>query len=96
MAPDRKLSPRSIQLLTCLVESLGRPIPVSQVLADAFGEPSGRVEATDENRVEQQITKLHKYCGDRFRQHLFSQWFQNGLGLKASFADEYFLFKRTR
>ena len=93
---SRKLSPRSIQLLKCLVEQLGSPIPVGEILIDAFEDSSDIPVATDESRIEQQLSKLHKFCGDQFRQYLFAKWFRNGLGLKDSFADKYFLFSRCR
>jgi hypothetical protein len=93
---SRKLSPRSIQLLKCLVEKLGTPIPVGKILTDAFEDPSSMPIETDEGKIDQQLSKLNQFCGEQFRQYLFAKWFRNGLGLKDSFADKYFLFSRCR
>ena len=48
----------------------------------------------DKNKIDQQLSKLNTFCGGQFREYCFTKWFDKGLGLKTSFADEYFLFER--
>jgi hypothetical protein len=94
--PKRRITWQSVKLLQYLVENLGAPVPLKNVLRDVFDAGSREITDTDQNSIEQQVTKLHKFCGEKFRQHLFGERAKNGLGLKMSFKDKYFLFSRIR
>jgi len=95
-APNRRIAPEAVALLKYLVENIGTPIPVTDVLRDVFHYDTTGITDIEKNRIEQQITKLHLFCGGQFREHLFGERFTKGLGLKTSFADKYFLFSRLR
>ena len=91
-----RISKEAIGLLIYLVEKIETPIPATEVLRDVFDDDTNKVDETQKNKVEQQITKLQKFCDGQFREHLFGNWPKNGLGLKESFANKYFIFKRLR
>ena len=96
---NRRLTPRAVELLKYLVERLGTPIPVEDVMRDVFDDvmsddPESDNSEGDKNKIDQQLSKLNKFCGGQFRKYVFAKWFTKGLGLKNSFADKYFLFER--
>jgi hypothetical protein len=84
---------QAIKLLMYLIQNLGVSVAKEDVLKNVFDDSRTEVYSTDINNMQQQITKLHKYCGGKFRQYLFSDQ-KKGFGLKASFADKYFLFEK--
>ena len=83
---NRRLSPRAVKLLKYLIERLGTPVPVEDIMSD---DPEG-----DKNKIDQQLSKLNTFCGGRFRKYCFAKWFDKGLGLTTAFAEKYFLFER--
>ena len=91
---EQILSPRSIELLRCLVENVGNRKSIDDVLIDVFDDNTSLTKKHDKSKIGQQLTKLHKHSDSQFRKYLFSKWFENGLGLKDSFKDKYFLFSR--
>ena len=53
------------------------------------------VDSSHIDAIEQQFTKLNRFTGGQFRKHLL-RGKDNGYGLRGSFANRYFLFKRLR
>ncbi len=94
--PGKSIGPEAVRLLEYLLEKLGATRPISDVLKDAFLDDTSEITDAEKNKIEQQITKLHQYCGGRFRQYLFKDKFKNGLGLMCSFGGKYCLFSRLR
>jgi len=97
--PRVTLGREAADLLVCLVKGLGNRLAFEQVLKEVWGEePDTEAESRrgQENKVEQQITKLDKFCGGGFRQFLFGEKFAKGLGLREAFSDKYFIFCRLR
>ncbi len=94
ISDDRRIGPKAVELLVYLVEHLGMPVPALDVLRDVFGDDDQPIGERQKDRVEQQLSKLEKFCGDHFREHLFGLWAEKGLGLKSAFADKYFFFSR--
>ncbi len=88
-----KLGTEATKIFLRLVESLGTHVPVTEFLGERY-DTSSDAGNTDKNKIEQQLTKLHQFSNGQFRGFLFRNWFRNGLGLKESFADKYFLFSR--
>ncbi|TKJ38334.1 MAG: hypothetical protein CEE38_06135 [Planctomycetes bacterium B3_Pla] len=91
---NRRLTPRAVKLLKYLIERLGTPAPVEDVMKDVFDDVMSDNTEGDKNKIDQQLSKLNAFCGGQFREYCFTKWFDKGLGLKTSFADEYFLFER--
>ncbi len=93
----RKITHQTVSLLKYLVMRIDTRIPAKDVLNDLFGgNVTGTLNDYQKNLIEQHISKLHTFCGKQFRGHLFAERFKQGLGLKASFADKYFLFSKSR
>lgn len=97
--PGEKIGPEAVDLLLCMVKRLGKRVTFEQVLDDVWREEP-RTEAdlkrSQENKVEQQLTALDRFCKGGFREFLFGEKFAKGLGLKESFSDKYFIFSRLR
>jgi hypothetical protein len=89
-----RIGPQAIKLLMYLIQNLEVSVAKEDVFKNVFDNRT-EVNDTDIDNIQQQITKLHKYCGGEFRQYLFSDQ-KRGFGLKASFADKYFLFEKLR
>lgn len=89
--PKLKLPAKPVELLHTMVKHIGSPIPL-EVLSKEFSQ-SGEIEGSDIDNIEQNLSKLHKFCGNNFRQYLFTNH-KRGFGLKDSFRDKYFLFER--
>lgn len=91
------LSPLSVKLLICLVERLDKRASLEKLLKDVWDEEVQEnvdFKKLQQSKIEQQLTKLENFCGSGFRKHLFSEKFENGIGLKMSFKNQYFIFKR--
>lgn len=91
--PKLRIAPQTVKLLVYLVERLGTPVPTKDILKDVFEAGSREIGDSDINNIEQNLTRLQKFCNGKFRQYLFSNH-RKGYGLKDSFADKYFLFER--
>lgn len=91
---NRRLTPRAVKLLKYLIERLGTPVPVEDVMRDVFDDIMSDNPEGDKNKIDQQLSKLNKFCGGQFHKYRFAKWFDKGLGLKTSFAGKYFLFER--
>ena len=91
-----RIGPEALEFLKYLVKSLGQRKPVNNVLIEVFKDTIADITGTEENRIEQQITKLNAYSNGQFRKYLYGNKFKKGIGLKNSFADKYFLFERLR
>ncbi len=91
---NRRLTPRAVELLKYLIERLGTPVPVENVMRDVFDDIMSDNPKSDKNKIDQQLSKLNTFCGEQFHKYCFAKWFDKGLGLKTSFADKYFLFER--
>lgn len=90
------ISSQAVKLLIYLTTSrLGVIIPGQEIFKNVFNHQKEDFTDTDRNNIEQQITKLNKYSGNKFRSYLFSDH-TKGYGLKNSFADKYFIFDRLR
>jgi hypothetical protein len=77
------------------VERLGARVPAREVLEKVFERHKrGGLDASDRSCIEQELSILEGFCGDRFRAFLFPDKFTQGLGLSESFAGEYFVFRR--
>ncbi len=94
ISPGRQIPPRAVALLVYLVEHLGVPVPANDVLRDVFEDDRQKITEDRKDKVEQQLSKLEKFCGDHFREHLFGLWTEKGLGLKETFTDKYLFFSR--
>ncbi len=94
ISPDRRIGPKAVALLVYLVEHLGVPVPAHDVLRDVFEDDSQAITEDRKDKVEQQLSKLQKYCGGYFREYLFGLWTEKGLGLKEAFVDKYLFFSR--
>ena len=90
---DARIGHQAIKLLMYLIQNLGVSVAKEDVFKNAFDADRTDIQDSDIDNMQQQITKLHKYCGGKFRQYLFSDQ-KKGFGLKASFADKYFLFEK--
>ena len=90
----RKLRPMAIKLLRCLIDHIGFRLSFEQLLDEVYGDTSDTTTIPDTGLIGQYLTELHKFCGDRFREYLFTEWKQKGLGLKVSFKPSYFLYER--
>jgi hypothetical protein len=95
-SPDVRIKPRAIQLLMYLIERIGQRVSFEVVLKDVFDDSATgkEFETTNKNRIEQQLTAIDKFSGREFRKHLFPDKFRSGLGLKRTFSDKYFVFRR--
>jgi hypothetical protein len=95
-SPDVRIKPRAIQLLKYLIERIGQRVSFEVVLKDVFDDSATgkEFEATNQNKIEQQLTAINKFSGREFRKHLFPDKFGPGLGLKRTFSDKYFVFRR--
>lgn len=89
------ISSQAVNLLIYLTSRLGRIIPSEEIFKNVFDNEMNDFTDTDKNNIEQQITKLNKFSGNKFRSYLFSDH-TKGYGLKTSFADKYFIFDRLR
>lgn len=95
--PKRSFGSKATDLLICLAGELGKRIPLERVLREVWNEELNKdfeIEKNHKCNIEQQITKLHKFCGGEFRKYLFPKKFTEGLGLKHSFKNKYFIFSR--
>lgn len=93
--PARELTPKSIRLLIHLVENIGIPISISDILKDVFDDTSSLQNEEDINKINQQLVKLEKFSGSKFRQYLMAGWPKESLGLSDEFHSKYFLFRRA-
>ncbi|MBN2589153.1 MAG: hypothetical protein JXA96_04785 [Sedimentisphaerales bacterium] len=89
------ISTQAVKLLEYLTSRLGIITPKFEIFKNVFDNDAVELTDSDENNIEQQITKLHKYSGNKFRNYLFSNHTE-GYGLKESFADKFFFFTRLR
>lgn len=89
------ISSQAVNLLKYLTSRLGVIIPSEDIFKDVFDNEMSEFTDIDKNNIEQQITKLQKYSGNKFRSYLFGDH-TKGYGLKNSFADKYFIFDRLR
>lgn len=97
--PSKALKKMALRLLLFLIERQGRRVPTREVLREVFDEDLGADEPVDKhmvNKIQQQLTALHLFSGEQFRDYLFSADFERGVGLKESFKDKYFVFSRLR
>lgn len=85
------ISKRAVDILRRLVDRLGASIPACQI-EDMSLPSNSPIDNLGKNQIEQQLTKLNRFCGGRFREYLFGNWVAEGLGLRQSFADRYFFF----
>jgi len=95
--PEKTIGPRAIALLLYLVEQLGTRTKFEQVVREVWNdEPHGDAEMrrSQQNQLEQQLTKLEQFCDGAFRRYLFADKFGKGIGLDKAFADKYFIFRR--
>ena len=93
--PANGLTPKSIRLLIHLVENIGSPVSIPDILKKVFDEASHLGNEEETNKINQQLVKLENYSGKRFRQYLMAGWPKESLGLSDNFRDKYFLFKRA-
>lgn len=91
-----KIQPKAIKLLKYLVEHIGQRVPFEVVLKDVFDDPvTGKnFDESNRNKVEVQITAIHKFSRGQFRKHIFRNKFTCGLGLSTTFSDKYLIFRR--
>ncbi len=94
ISADRRIGPRAVALLIYLVDHLGAPMPALDVLRDVFDDDCQTITEDRKDKVEQQLSKLQKYCGGHFREYLYGLWTEKGLGLKETFANKYLFFSR--
>ncbi len=88
------IGPTAVNILQILVENLGKRVPSKEFIGNVANNTSDIKQASD--KIEQQLTKLHKFSGGKFREYLLGNWLKSGLGLKEDFADKYFLYSRIR
>ena len=96
-ARDKSIGPTAIKILIDLLEHIGKCKPFEQVLWDVWEEELGVDSQTfqsQKNRLEVQLTKLEQFCGGGFRDCLFADKFNKGLGIRKGFSDKYFIFRR--
>lgn len=105
--PRQKLKPMAVKLFRYLVDNFDKPVYLNDILRDVFEEPTiddfeedkvfkVKKETLAQDLVEQYLTSIEKFSGNQFRKHLSSRWKQNGLSLRGTFANKYFLFERLR
>lgn len=93
--PREPLGHTATELLIFLAEHLGRFNRLEEILEGVWGiECALTAVDSTRNQIEQQLTKIEKFSSGRFRQYLFRQKGEAGVGLKKSFADQYFIFRR--
>jgi len=97
--PSITLSPLALRLLVYFVERLGKRVSMEQLLRGVWDEELGEgivYKKSQQSKIEQQLTKLENFCGKEFRKYLFGKKFKDGIGLKMSLKDKYFIFKRVQ
>ncbi|MBN2331047.1 MAG: hypothetical protein JXC85_04465 [Candidatus Aenigmarchaeota archaeon] len=94
--PGVELKRMAARLLFYLVQRLGKRVPVTDVLREVFEDEIPEPGGTEKNRIDQQLSALEKFCGGGFREHVFEEWFEKGLGLKRSFLEGYFIYRSLR
>jgi len=97
--PHKLLQKKALALLLYLAKGLGGRVQTRDILKEVFADDLKQDEPVDDlriNRIQQQLTALHNFSGEQFRQHLFDVDFERGVGLEASFKDKYFVLTRLR
>jgi hypothetical protein len=94
-SPKTKLGQQAVRVLLCLVRNIGVVRPAKDLYRDVWDSTTDEIEASHIDAIEQQLTRLNRFTGGRFRRYL-QRGDDNGYGLRDSFANQYFLFKRLR
>jgi hypothetical protein len=94
-SPKARIGQQAIRVLICLVRNLGVVRPAKELYREAWDSMLDEVDSSHIDAMEQQITNLNQFTGGQFRTHLL-RGENRGYGLRDSFANQYFLFKRIR
>ncbi len=96
--PRCRLGKMAIKLLTYLAGNLGGRVSPAEVLKTVWHENLNGNELTQDrkNKIEFQLSVLQKFCGGRLRRYLYPRKFEEGVGLRKSFAGKYFIYRRAR
>lgn len=94
-SPQARIGQQAIRVLLCLVTNLGVVRPAKELYREAWDSMPDEVGSSHIDAIEQQITNLNRFTGGQFRTHLL-RGENKGYGLRDSFANQYFLFKRIR
>lgn len=78
-----------------LVKNLGVVRSAEDLYREAWNSSPDDVGNSHIDAIEQQLTKLNHFSHQQFRKYLL-RGHDKGYGLRESFADRYFLFKRLR
>jgi DNA-binding response OmpR family regulator len=94
-SPKKRIGQQAIRVLMCLVKNLGVVRSAGELYREAWDAATDGVGASHIDAIEQQLTKLNRFTNRKFRKYLLKGE-GKGYGLRESFADRYFLFKRLR
>lgn len=93
--PNQTLQEKPIKFLICLAGQLGNEVLLVEILRSVWNDKLVDVNSLNtahRNKTDQQIVKLNQFTNGEFRKYLFRGKFGEGLGLKRSFASQYFIF----
>jgi hypothetical protein len=94
-SPKTRIGQQAVHVLIYLVRNLGVVRPAKELYREVWDPMTDEVDSSHIDAIEQQFTKLNRFTGGQFRKHLL-RGEDNGYGLRESFANRYFLFKRLR
>ena len=94
-SPKKRIGPQAIRLLMYLVEDLGVVRSAEDLYERIWDLSLSKLDNPHISAIEQQLTRLHQFSGGKFRANLLRGQ-SKGYGLRESFADQYFIFKRIR
>ncbi|RKY12750.1 MAG: hypothetical protein DRP65_00070 [Planctomycetota bacterium] len=99
ICPGKTIGSEAVDMLLCLVKKLGVRVSLDEVFKEVWKEElrkNVQLRKAQENKVDQQLSALQRFCGGEFRKYLFGEKFKKGLGLDRSFSKKYFMFSRLR
>ncbi|MDI6450494.1 hypothetical protein [Anaerobaca lacustris] len=91
----KRIGQQAIRVLTYLVKNLGVVRSAKDLYREAWDSMPDEVHKSHIDAIEQQLTKLNQFSQHEFRKYLLRGQGE-GYGLRESFADRYFLFRRLR
>ena len=93
----KHLGTYAVNLLLYLVRPgrFGRLTSLSDILREVWQIEKKEPDDLDKGRIAQYLAQLQKFSRGKFHKHLLEAKRERGLGLKESFKDKYFIFRRV-
>ena len=91
----QRIGQKAVRVLMYLVKHLGVVRSAEDLYREAWDSMPDDLDKSHIDAIEQQLTKLNQFSQHEFRKYLLRGQGE-GYGLRESFADRYFLFKRLR